>query len=86
MSYSRWIESNWYVYPHVDGWIECDFAGGPFLRWKPEMSYDEFKDIVREEITNVTERHELYSILEENMDDIKHFFDEWKKEKEQNNA
>lgn len=80
MSYSRWIGSKWYVYPSVYGWIECDFAGGPFLRWTPDMSYDDFKAVVNEQIADAEDREELFDILDENMEDIKHWFRKWRKE------
>jgi len=82
MSYSRWIDSKWYVYPSVREWIECDFAGGPFLQWTPDMSYDDFKAVVNERIADAEDRKDLFEILGENMEDIQKWFNVWAKEKQ----
>ena len=83
MSYSRWLESQWYVYPHSGGWIECDFAGGPFLQWKPDVPYEDFKAVVQEKITDAEAREELYEILDENMDAIQKYFDDFNEGRKQ---
>ena len=68
MAYSRWSNSNWYVYCDCNGYLYC---GGPAeLRWYPFMSYDEFQCIVTQEVADAALRDELFGILERNMDEI----------------
>jgi len=78
MSYSRWLDSNWYVFPSTAGCIEAWRAGDAMLQWFPEVqSLDDFLSLARASIRQdeffETDILDLKRILEDNMDDIKKY-------------
>ncbi len=82
MSYSRWIDSKWYIFPSVDKRIETWRAGDSFLFWLPSESYQDFlkkaESILQHDDEYEEDFEELKEILEENMDDINEWFKKWK--------
>ena len=82
MSYSRWIDSKWYIFPSVEKKIEAWRAGDSFLCWLPSESYQDFLKKAESTLQHDDEYEEdfkeLKEILEENMDDINGWFKKWK--------
>lgn len=80
MSYSRWLESTWYVYPcTVAGrkCVECLRAGdwhNHQPRWTMDETLDEFlaraKSLLSQDEALEEDMEELKSILESNLEDI----------------
>lgn len=81
MSYSRWCCSKWYIFPSVEKKIETWRAGDDFLCWLPSESFEDFLKKAEKTLQHDDEYeedfNELKEILEENMDDIQHYFKEW---------
>lgn len=76
MSYSRWLESNWYVFPSTAGTVEAWRAGDTLLQWCTEQqTLEEFLAYAAVTITQDEQSEqdllELRRILESNMEDIK---------------
>jgi hypothetical protein len=86
MSFSRWLDSVWYVYPTVKGRIDCWHAGdmGVPLQWTQEKTLSQFLDHVKEQLPNVSEEdiQELEDILKANFEEIMGIFLEYNKERE----
>jgi len=86
MSYSRWLCSNWYIFPSVAKCIEVWRASDDTLQWMPNESYEDFlkkaESTLRHDDSYAADFLEMKEILEENMDDIKHWFKEWRNSQE----
>lgn len=81
MSYSRWSNSKWYIFPHEFNYIAVWRAGDKLLNWYPDETYEEFLKKAEETLTHdgeyAADFKEMKRILEENMDEIKGWFLEW---------
>ena len=79
MSYSRFLDSNWYTYPTIhEGQPEivCIRANGfDTYFWEKDVSYEEFIEDVgasmRRDEFYESDLEELKKILSDNMEDIK---------------
>ena len=81
MSYSRWLESKWYIFPCTDNTIVIWRAGEGDIRWKKNETYEEIMERVKSTIQKDAEYdddiQELKEILEENREDIEKYIDKW---------
>ena len=83
MSYSRFLESQWYSYPTAIGCIEVWHAGDldKDLHWSQEKTLEQFLAYVKEQLPDVSDEdmEELKDILEANTQDIMEVFMEYNK-------
>ena len=77
MSYSRFMDSNWYSYPSDSKVIECILCGGESFQWHPNESFESFLNKVGKHCS-ADELAELKEILLKNMQDIDAWFKKWK--------
>lgn len=78
MSYSRWIDSKWYVYP-ADGFVSCNYSIDVWFEWRPGEAYEDFLCRVSSHPGLPAEDvKELEEILSGNMEEISRFMEEWK--------
>ena len=85
MSYCRWIESKWYVYPSTDGPIVIWRAGESPVYWR-DGSLDEILAKVGAAVEHDGEfdsdMEDLREILQENMEDIQKYLKKCRETKE----
>lgn len=77
MAYSRWSQwSNWYVYPHSDGFISCHHSTQlkPHT-WRQGVTMEEFIDTVRASGLDDAAVGELKEILEDNREEMEYFIE-----------
>lgn len=82
MSYSRWINSKWYIFPSTSKCIEVWRAGDECLNWQPTETYEQFLDKAANTLLHDKYYTEdfmtMKKILEKNIDDINKWFKKWK--------
>lgn len=80
MSYSRWMDSQWYTYP-ANGYIECIYLDGRRFPWYPTVPYVDFMENVQHNVS-LKAFHELQNVFDRNgvLEDIYGWFDKWNAE------
>jgi len=81
MSYSRWSNSDWYVYPtsrpgkDKEVIVECWLARGPQFTWEPVYETLEvfMSEVEAHEEVSEDQAKELRDILQRNEEDVRSF-------------